>query len=216
MEQKNLKWRDIYNNNQKRRYCEVTGIKKEDVEIESNSWKVLKDRKYIVIITTLIAACLLIWTFRNDIKVLLMVLAFFVIAGVAFFLFNYFKFVCLKDGLYIRFGLQEGKFAYDKIKSVYLSKFNDYSFLLPIKKAYSIVIRYEDSYKRIKELSFPNYFLDKEKTVQFLENFNIKELEEQRYVNFERIKIWKRIGKAALIILFILFLVGLFFTNLNK
>lgn len=216
MEQKNLKWKDVYNNNQKRRYCEVTGIKKEDIELESNSWKALKNRKYIVIITSLIFACLLIWTFRNDIKVLLMVLAFFVIAGVAFFLFNYFRFICLKDGLYIRFGLQEGKFSYDKIKGVYLSRFNDYSFLLPIKRAYSIVIRYEDSYKRIKELSFPNYFLDKAQTVQFLENFNIKEVEEPRYVQYEKIKIWKRIGKAILVILFILFLIGLFFVNLNK
>lgn len=136
-----LKWKDIYNNNKQRKYCEITGIKKEDVEIVSNSFRALKEKKYLFIIISIIILALLIYTFRGHVKILLMVFAFFVVAGICFFVFNYFKIKCLKDGLYIRFGVQEGIFPYDRIKSVYLSKFNDYSSLIPT-KSYSVVIRY--------------------------------------------------------------------------
>lgn len=211
-----LKWKDIYEQNKQRRYCEITGIKKEDVELESNSFTRLKERKYLVLAIILIVGALIVYTFRKDIKILLMVLAFFLVAGVCFFVFNYFKFKCLKDGLYVRFGFQQGKFSYDKLKGVYLSRFNDYTFLLPVKRLYSIVIRYEDSYKRIRELSFPNYFLKPESVSEFLENFEIKEEAKSQYVQYERFKVLKRIGKAALFILFVAFIIAMAVINLKK
>ena len=206
-----LKWKDIYNENTKRRYCEVTGIKKEDVELESNSFKFLKEKKYLVLVIALIIIALLVYTFRSDYRILLGVLAFFAIAGICLFVFNYFKFKCLKDGLYVRFGFQEGKFAYDKVKGVYLSKFNDYSFLLPT-HVYSIVIRYEDSYNRMKELSFPSYFVKPEQVSEFLNNFNIKEEENNRYVQYERFKLLKIVGKVLLFVLFVIVVIGLAFS----
>lgn len=216
MEQKKLKWKDVYNDNKNRRYCEITGIQKEGISLESNSFKILKERKYISIISIIIIVTLLVWTFRSSVKTLLFVLAFFLIAGIGFFVFNYFKFECLNDGLYVKFGLQEGKFTYDRLKCVYLSKFNDYSFLLPTKRVYSVVIRYIDSYNRIKELSFPNYLLKSEDVVSFLNNFNIKEAEEERYVQYERFKVLKMIGKAIIAILIVVFIIGLFIIGLAR
>ena len=213
MEQKKLKWKEVYNNNKKRRYCEITGIKEENVEIESNSFKVLKERKYIVLIASIIIIALLVWTFRNDIKILLILLAFFIGSGICFFVFNYFKFKCLKDVLYVKFGFQEGKFSYDKLRGVYLSKFNDYSFLIPAKRVYSIVIRYIDNTNRIKELSFPNYFIKPEDTEKFLSNFDIKEAEESKLVQYERFKILKKLFKAAIFIMFVLLMIGLYFSK---
>ena len=209
MEQKKLKWKNIYNENKQRKYCQITGIKQYDVELESNSLKSLKQRKYIILAIVIICAAIIIWTFRSDIKVLLMVLGFLTVAGCAFFIFNFFRFKCLKDGLYVRFGLQEGVFPYDKIKSVYLSKYNDYSFLLPNSKSLCIVLRYEDSFNRIRELSFPNYFLSKEQTVEFLDNFIISEEPVEKFVNFEKFKLLKRIGKIALFVIAILTILGL-------
>ena len=213
MEQKSLKWKDVYNENKKRRYCEITGINKENVGIESNSIKFLKQKKYIAIIFSLIVLVALIYTFRSDIKILLMVIAFFIFAGLAFFVFNYYKMECLKNGLYIRYGIQQGLFPYEKLKCVYLSKYNDYSFLIPAKRVYSIVIRYEDNSNRIRELSFPNYFLSKEETANFLSNFNIKEAEEPKYVSYEKFKVLKMIGKVILMVLFILFIFGLVYMH---
>lgn len=202
-----LKWKDIYNSNKDRRFCEITGIKKEDVEIKSNSFKVLKEKKHIVLVIAIILIAILLYTFRNDIKIFFMVIGFFVVAGACFFIFNYFKLKCTKDGLYVRFGLQEGLFKYDKVKSVYLSKFNDYSFLIPA-RTYSVVIRYIDNNNKIKELSFANHFLDKQETLDFLENFEIKELQEERYVNFEKFKVLKKVAKITLIVLLVLFIIG--------
>lgn len=211
MEQKKLKWKDVYKNNEKRRYCEVTGIKEQNIEIESNSFKVLKKRKYIVLIASIILLLLIIWTFRTNFKILLMVLAFFAVAGICFFIFNYFRFKCTEDGLYIKFGFQEGKFSYDKLKSVYLSKYNDYGFLIPSKRVYSIVLRCTDNTGRIKELSFPNYFITPEDTEKFLNNFEIKEAEENKFVGYERFKVFRKIGKIILIVLFIAFVIGSYF-----
>ncbi len=211
MEQKKLKWKDIYNSNKQRKYNEIIGIKSENVELESNSFKTLKKRKYIIIISILVIILLLVWTFRRDIKMLFVVLAFFGIASIGFFVFNYFKLRCEKDGLYVRFGFQEGKFPYNRVKNVYLSRFNDYNFFIPTKKIYSVVIRYTDSFDRLKELSFPNYFLTPEDTEKFLSNFDIKEAEEGRYVQYERIKLFKLLGKIFVFVFFALLVLGVFF-----
>lgn len=208
----NLKWKDIYNENITRRYCEITGIKKNGVGIESNSFRALKEKKLIAIIVVIVLLAIIICAFRTNIKVLLIVMGFFAFAGICFFFFNYFKLNCDENGLYVRFGFQQGLFKYEKIKSVYLSKFNDYSFLIP-NKCYSIVIRYTDNYNRIKELSFPTYFITKEECAEFLNNFEIKENQDEKFVQYERFKLLKKIGKIVLIVLFIALL---FFVGINS
>lgn len=82
MEQKKLRWKDVYNENKQRRYSEIVGIKEENVEIESNSFKTLKERKYIILTASIILLIALIWSFKNDIKLLFIVLGFFAIAGI--------------------------------------------------------------------------------------------------------------------------------------
>lgn len=93
---------------------------------------------------------------------------------------------------------------------MYLSRFNDYSFILP-SKIYSVVVRYVDNNNRIKELSFPNYFVSKEKMAEFLDNFNIAEAEKPEYIQFERLKVFKKISKFVIFILFAGLILGMFF-----
>ena len=94
-----------------------------------------------------------------------------------------------------------------------MSKFNDYSFLIPAKRVYSFVIRYVDNNNRIKELSFPNYFIKPEDAEKFLDNFEIKEAEQEEYVQYERFKMLKKIGKALIFVMFVLFLIGVYFSK---
>lgn len=210
-----LKWKDIYNNNKQRRYCEITGIKKQDVELESNSFRILKQNKYLSIIIAVILIAILFFTFRKDMRVFLIVLAFFTVAAICFFIFNYFKFKCTSNGLYVRFGMQEGLFPYEKLKSVYLSKFNDYRFLIP-SNGYSIVIRYYDNNNRIKELSFANYFLNKQETIKFLENFNIKEERNNRYITYEKFKVLRKIIKVTAIVVFTILIFVAVYINMKN
>lgn len=208
-----LKWKDIYNDNSKRKFCEVTGIKKEDVEVEANLKKALKERKYFFIILSLLFIALILFTFRKDIKVGFLVLAFFAITGGLYIGFNYFKLRCLKEGLYIKFGLQEGIFKYERINCVYLSRYNERNFILPSKN-YNIIIRYTDNYNRIRELSFPNYFLKPEQVKEFIENFEIEDKENEKYVNYQKYKIFKRVVKAVLFVLVFLFIIGAVFIKI--
>lgn len=216
MEQKKLKWKDVYKENRVRKYTNIKGIKEENIELESNSYKTLMKRKHLIIITLLICLVLLVWTFRRDIKMLFIVLAFFAMASVGFFIFNYFKFRCDKDGLYIRFGFQEAKFDYSRVKNIYLSRFNDYNFLIPVKKIYSIVIRYTDNFGRLKELSFPNYFVTAEDTQKFFDNFELEETQAEKSVQYEKVKLLKRIAKVAVFVLFALLVLGLFFSRMPR
>ena len=209
-----IKWKDIYNDNKKRRYSEITGIKKENVGVESNPTKLLKEKPYYVILISLILIAISLYTFRNDLKIALIVIAFLFIVGICFFTFNYYKLECTKDGLYIKFGMQQGVFKYDKIKSIYLSRFNDSSYLIS-PRTYNIVIRYEDGYNRLRELFFDATFLDKQTAIEFLNNFDIKEAEESKYVNFERFKLLKKIGKVVLIVAFVIIVGFLGYMNLN-
>ena len=210
-----LKWKDIYNENKNRRYREITGIKNESVEIESNPTTLLKEKKYYILLILLILVAIVLYTFKNDLKIALIVIAFLLGSSVCFFFFNYYKLACNKDGLYIKFGFQEGLFKYDRIKNIYISRFNDSSYLLSI-RSYNIVIRYVDNYNRLKELFFDATFLNKEKALEFLNNFEIKDEEDNKYINFERFKLLKKIGKIVLIVGFIIVVGVLGYINLNR
>ncbi len=202
-----IKWKDIYINNKKRRYSEITGIKNTNVEIESKPSKLIKEKPYFAILISLILIAISLYTFRNDLKIAFIVIAFLAFAGFCFFIFNYYRLVCTEDGLYIKFGIQQGLFKYDRIKSIYLSRFNDSNYLFSI-RTYNIVVRYVDNYNRIKELFFDASFLNKEQAIAFLENFEIKEVESEQYKNYEKFKLLKKVGKIALIVAFIV-IVGL-------
>ena len=80
---------------------------------------------------------------------------------------------------------------------------------------YSFVIRYVDNNNRIKELSFPNYFIKPEDAEKFLNNFEIKEAEQEEYVQYERFKVLKKVGKALLFILFALMVIGFAFARIR-
>ena len=212
---KSLKWKDIYKNYKDRRYQEFVGIKKEDVEIESSPSQALKNMKYYILLGALIVIAIILYAFRNNLKIALAAIAFLFAFGALFFVFNYYKIALKKDGLHIKFGLQQGIFKYERIKSIYISRFNDSSYLLSI-RTYNIVIRYVDNFNRLKELFFDATFLNKEQLVEFLNNIEVKDVETNQYKNFERYKLLKKIGKIILIIAFLIIVGTIGYINLNR
>lgn len=202
-----MKWKEIYEENKKRRCTEITGIKKEDVGIECNSLNYLKEKKYYIIAFNIILILILTFTFYKELKVYLIVLLFFLITEISFFALNSYTIICKKEGLYIKFGFQKGVFDYSRIKNVYLSKTNDSSYLLPI-RSYNIAIRYTDNLNRYKELFFDTRFTTKETVTEFLNNFNIKDTEDPSFIKFERYKLIRKIFRIILFILFVFAVVG--------
>ena len=205
--QPKLKWKDIYKENSNRKVCEIEKIKNYDVALESNPINFLKSRKYLIAGFFLIVTILIIITFIKEPKVLFMVLGFVFFAFITYLTFNYFKFECRKEGFYIKFGMQAGIFPYDRVKSVYLSRFNDNSIMM-FTNNYNIVVRYMNSLNRIKELSFPVHFLNKEETVKFLDNFELKEEPKNEFVSFEKRKLLKKIAKFLGILFIVIFILA--------
>ena len=210
-----LKWKNIYNDYKNRRYQEFVSIKKEDVEIESNPSQLLTSKKYYILLVSLAIIAILLFAFRSNLKIALAAIGFLFAIAALFFAFNYYKISLKKDGLYIKFGIQQGMFKYDRIKSIYISRFNDSSYLFSI-RTYNIVIRYVDNFNRLKELFFDATFLNKEQLVEFLNNIEVKDVETNKYKNFERFKILKKIGKLILIVGFIIIVGTIGYINLNK
>lgn len=202
-----VKWRNIYKDKRNNRYYEITGIKNTDVEIESSPLRFVKQNKYWVALVFAIIIAIVVYAFRKDLKIALAVAAFITIAFVFFVIFNYYRIACTKDGLEIIYGFQRVVFSYDKIKSIYLSRFNDSSYLFSV-RTYNIVIRYKDNFSRLRELFFDASFLNKDQALEFLNNFEMKEVESEEYRKYEKFKLLKKIGKVALIILFVLAIIG--------
>lgn len=210
-----LKWKNIYKDYKDRRYQEFVSIKKEDVEIESNPSQLLKSKKYYVLLISLAIIAIILFAFRNNLKIALAAIGFLFAIGSLFFLFNYYKISFKKDGLYIKFGIQQGMFKYDRIKSIYISRFNDSSYLFSV-RTYNVVIRYVDNFNRLKELFFDATFLNKEQLIEFLNNIEVKDVETNKYKNYERFKLLKKIGKIILIVGFIIVVGTIGYINLNK
>ena len=205
-----LKLKDIYSNNKNRRYNEIVSIVSERATLISNPKEVILKNKYKIIIVSVIIIALLLSTMYNDIITFFITLAF--LAGICLIVsvFNAFKLICNKDGLNISFGFQKVFFPYDKIKCIYLSKYDDYSFLR-IAKDYNIVIKYADNNGFIKELSFSTLFVTPKEINDFLNNFIIEDKNSVQEVNFERFKLIKKILKILLFVAVLAAIIAFYF-----
>ena len=68
----------------------------------------------------------------------------------------------------------------------------------------------------MKELFFDATFLNKEQLIEFLNNIEVKDVETNKYKNYERFKLLKKIGKIILIVGFIIVVGTIGYINLNK
>lgn len=192
-----LKLKDVYLNNKSRRFNEIISIKSNSASLISNPKKAIAKNKYKIIITTIIILALLISTMYNDLPTLFITIGFLIGILLIVVFFNAFKLVCTKDGIKVQFGIQKTFFPYDNIKCIYLSKYDDYSFLR-FSKDYNIVLNYVDNNGFIKDLSFSTLFVTSEEIQLFLDNFIINKVNSDKVVKFEKFKLVKKIFKTLL------------------
>ncbi len=205
-----LKFKDVFLLHKNRRFNEIIGINSENAALISNPKKIIKENKYIIIITSIIVIALLLSTMYNDIITFFITLLFLFGICLIVTVFNAFKFVCSKEGITISFGFQKVFFPYDKIKCIYISKYNDYSFLHLVKD-YNIVIKYSDTNGMIKELSFSTLFVSPEETNNFINNFKVDEKFSDEEIKFEKLKVVKKIFKIVIFALFLISIIAFYF-----
>ena len=165
-----LKFKDIYLENKTRRFNEIVNVKSTNASLISNPKEIIAKNKYKIIIASVIIIALLLSTMYKEIGTFFITLAFLIGICLIVSIFNAFKFICNKEGINISFGFQKVFFPYNKIKCIYISKYDDYSFL-HIVRDYNIIIKYEDNNGFIKELSFSTLFVTPQEVKDFLDNF---------------------------------------------
>lgn len=194
-----LKLKDVYLNNKSRRFNEIVSIKSDKAALISNPKKTFIRNKYKIIISIVILLALLLSTMYNDLPTFFITIGFLLGIALIVIFFNTFKLICNKDGINVSFGFQKAFFSYDKIKCIYLSKYDDYSFIR-LSKDYNIVLKYIDNNGFIKELSFSTLFITPQEINNFLNNFDINKNNSEEVVKFEKIKLIRRILRTALYI----------------
>lgn len=205
-----LNLKNVYLNNKSRRFNEIVSIKSDKASLISNPKKTFVRNKYKIIIAVVIILALLLSTMYNDLTTFFITLGFLLGMVVIVIFFNAFKLVCTKDGINVSFGFQKAFFPYDKIKCIYLSKYDDYSFLR-LTKDYNIVLNYVDNNGFIKELSFSTLFVTPQEINDFLDNFIINKSNSEEVVKFEKIKLVRRILRTALYVGLIVAIIVFYF-----
>lgn len=209
---KKLKLKDVYLNNKSRRFNEIVSIKSNKASLISNPKKAFAKNKYKIIIAVIILLALLLSTMYNDLPTFFITIGFLLGVSLIIIFFNAFKLVCNKDGINVSFGIQKAFFPYDKIKCIYLSKYDDYSFLR-FSKNYNIVLNYVDNNGFIKELSFSTLFVTPQEIDDFLNNFVINKTNSEEVVKFEKFKLVRRILRTVLYVGLIVAIIVFYFIS---
>lgn len=184
----NLK--ELYIKNEQRRYFSVTGVKKENLILEMKPLK--KAKKSIPILLIIFVIIIAMLTLNFDIKYFLVVIGMIAAFFLLYLYGNNATLLCDKDSLKLKQGVQSVNIPYKKLKNVYIGKVSNIFFFLPA-FSYNIIIRYEDAFSVLRELEFSLFCADENDVEEFINNFNVDNKVEERYVKYEKAKKWRKV-----------------------
>ena len=205
-----MKLKDIFLQNQTRRFNEFEKIKKEDVFLEMKPLKKLKQKWYIILIILIITIALL--SLKPNIK-LLAITIILILTLIGLFIFgNSAKLTCTKDFLKIKQGFQNTAIPYANLKSVYIAKTTDWLLFFPT-YSYKIIIRCQDNFSFLREFHFSLLCANPEDVNNFINNFAVKNVTEQKFVKYEKRKLLRSIIESILTIGAVVFILVYLFKN---
>lgn len=200
-----MKLKEIYSENKNRRYSNINTIKKENVKLEMNPIKKIKSN-WIILLAIFVAIIGILLLDFNP-KYFIASLGVMFLLVVVFIFGNKANLICDKNVLKVRQGFQKLDIPYDHLKSVYIGKVGSILSFIPA-VTYNIVIRYEDNFTFLRELEFSLLCADIQEVNDFINNFLIEEKVEEKYIQFEKRKFWRRLlGTLLTITLFIILLI---------
>lgn len=185
-----MKLKEIYLKNQTRRYSSIKRVKKENISLNMNPERKIKENWIQLLAVIVVTIALLLLNFKLtyflvSLSLILVIIAVFIFGNKA-------TLFCDKNSLNIQQGFQKNIIPYANLKCVYIGRVTDFFLFIPI-YSYNIIIRYEDAFSFLRELQFPLLCATKEDVNEFLNNFEVEENISQRYVKYEKRKFWKRI-----------------------
>lgn len=180
----NLK--EFSKNNVDRRYCDVTSIKAENIDIES--FPIKKLQKSWIAILGVIAVVLGFLLMNFNAQRFLLVLGFALLFVVLFVLGNKFSVHCDYSGIKVKQHFQTITIQNKDVKNVYIAPT-----IHGIISTYVLVISCEDKLNLIRDFEFPLLCVDKEEAIKFVENFVIAGESDQDKIALDKKRSFKRI-----------------------
>lgn len=197
-----MKLKDLYIANAERRYSAVKKIIKENITLETKP--LTKARDYIVAILLVLTIVIAFLMVGFNIKYFLISFALIFGFFLLFIFGNKAKIQCDKNTLNINQGFQRLNIPYKNLRNVYIGRVSGLFFFLPAFN-YNLVIRYEDNFSFLRELEFSLLCANEKEVEAFINNFEIEQKIEERYIQYEKKKnIRKILGVIFSIVLFIL------------
>lgn len=181
-----MEYKEYCNENIDRRYCDITGIKEENIKVESHPITAI--RNHWIAILGIIAVILGFLLLRFEYKLFLLVFGFTALFFVLFLIGNKYTVVCEKDGIKIKQHYQTINLPYKLVKNVYI--INTVSGVF---KTYVLVIRCEDKFSLLREFELPLLCANKEEAMKFASNFHIAGEKDQNKIILDKRRELKRI-----------------------
>ena len=208
-----MKLKDLYISNEARRYSAVKHIKKENLKLEMKPLTKIKNN--IVLLLVILAVVIGMLLLQFNLRYFIVSLLLIAVLVLVFIFGNKSVLVCDKETLNIKQGVQNLNIPYKNLKNVYIGRVSGLLFFLPAFN-YNIIVRYEDNFSFLRELEFSLLCADPNEVETFINNFEIEEQVEERFVQYEKRKFVRRlIGTiftvilAAIIVIYLLSLGGI-------
>ena len=194
-----MKLKEIYLENQVRRYSSINKIKKENIKLDIDPIKKIKNNWIILLAMFVIIIAMLLLNFNLSYFIVSIGLIFTLV--IVFIFGNKSTLLCDKNTLNVKQGFQNINIPYNRLKNVYIGKVSGVLFFLPA-MTYNIIIRYEDNFSFLRELEFSLFCADTKEVNDFINNFLIEEKVEERYVRYEKRKIFRRLLSTLITVIF--------------
>ena len=186
-----MKLKELYESSQKRRFSTVKGVKEENLTLQMKPMKRIKESIWVLLL--IIAAVVGLLLINFNLNTFMVSLALVAIMILLFIYGNKATLHCDKDSLSVKQGFQNVKIPYNNLKNVYIGRVSGMLFFMPAFN-YNIVVRFQDNFSFLRELEFSLLCSDEKEVEKFLNNFEIEEQTEERYVAYEKKKVLSKIA----------------------
>lgn len=179
--------KELCKNTINRRYCDITGIRKENLTIESNPVNKIKDNWIILLGLVALVIGLMLVNFNLVYFLICMGLIIFFLC--LFLIGNKYSVTCDKDCISIKQYFQKFNIPYKSVKNVYVARTAHGI----INRTYVLVIRCEDQFSLLREFEFPLLCSDINEVEKFVENFKISGQSDAATIRYDKRRSLRRI-----------------------
>lgn len=208
---KKLKFKDVYSKVNHNPYCQVTNIFKKST-ISSNIKNLFHNSWQIILIALVIVTAVLIYTFWNNLIVVLYCLLLILFLFIVTVHYNSYKIKLENNEFYFKIGFQENSIPYNKLGNIYLDKETMKFFFIPF-HYYNLKVTYFEDEEKIGIFSFPTFMLNKNDIIKFFSSFDIEVYKSEKETiekeKKDRKNFYKALGISLGILLIVLFIIAI-------